>query len=479
MVDEHRLYQILKAQFGYDHFRDGQLETIQSLLAGKDTLAILPTGAGKSLLYQLPAYLIPGSVVVVSPLLSLMQDQVDRLRQRGEKRVVMLTSQLVGRDRQEVFKHLQDYRFIFTSPEMLTNPQVLGNLQRIQVALLVIDEVHCISQWGPDFRPEYLLLKQVHQLLAAPLLLLTATATPQVRQDILTKLGLVSTQVHQVIRSVNRPNIFLACQRVANQEEKDRQLAQLVTHLPGPGVIYFSSRKLASQVAAFLQERTNIAVAAYHAGLSALERFRIQRQFMDNRLQVICATSAFGMGVDKDDIRYVIHYHLPANLESYMQEIGRAGRDGQQSVAIILYAPGDEAIQSRLTTIELPSVGLLQQVQQKRLPVTALGDHQELFTFYLDHGYQPEQIIAAFRHRRTQLTFSLQKMIDYVGLKACRRGYLLKYFGEEIVLDHQDCCDVDQPTWQVNLELPDQQLPSTPVTGFDWEERLKKLFNIN
>lgn len=477
MNKDEQLHRLLRERFGYQHFRDGQQETIESLLAGHDTLTVLPTGAGKSLLYQLPAYLLPHGVVIVSPLISLMQDQVDRLRQRGEKRVVMLSSQLQGPARDQVLNSLGSFRFIFASPEILATPAILAALRRIQPSMLVVDEAHCVSQWGPDFRPEYLLLKRARQALGSPcLLMLTATATPRVRRDILNKLGLDRDRVHQVIRSVNRPNIFLAVDRVADQAAKNDRLCQLVTSLPAPGIIYFASRKLASQMADWLAEQTGLAVAPYHAGMAAVDRFKIQQQFMNNRLQLVCATSAFGMGVDKNDIRYVIHYHLPANLESYMQEIGRAGRDGQQSVAVLLYAPGDEGLASQLTTINLPSVDLLTQVQHHQLRPSVLGDDQELFTFYLDHGYQPARIVTAFRKRQRQLAISLQRVVDYTGLATCRRRFLLDYFGEEAADFPPPCCDVDQPQWAGELTMKSAPHPVVCQQG-DWHLRLRQLFN--
>lgn len=478
MTDSAEMYRLLHERFGYQHFRDGQQETIESLLAGHDTLAVLPTGAGKSLLYQLPAYLMPGGVVIVSPLISLMQDQVDRLRQQGEKRVVMLSSQLQGPARDQVLRSLASFRFIFASPEILTTPAVLAALRRIPLSMMVIDEAHCISQWGPDFRPEYLLLRQVRQYIGQPcLLMLTATATPRVRRDILNKLGLDRDHVHQVIRSVNRPNIFLAVDRVTNQQAKDERLLQLVTNLPGPGIIYFASRKLATQMAEWLREQTGLVVAPYHAGMSPVDRFKIQQQFMNNQVHVVCATSAFGMGIDKDDIRYIIHYHLPTNLESYMQEIGRAGRDGQQSVAILLYAPGDEGLPSQLTAISLPSVNLLAQVKNHQLRPAVLGDDQDLFTFYLDHGYQPAQIISAFKQRRQQQAISLQKMLDYASLATCRRSFLLDYFGEEVDDFPSPCCDIEQPEWMGELSL--REAPAKPKNNqqADWHQRLRRLFN--
>lgn len=477
MTEVQQLKQLLHQHFGYSSFRDGQLETIEAVLHQQNTLAVLPTGAGKSLLYQLPGYVLTGSIVIVSPLISLMQDQVDRLRQRGEKRVVMLNGQLVGIERRAVLQHLNGFKFIFASPEILTNDQVLAALRQIQISLLVIDEAHCISQWGPDFRPEYLLLKQLRQQLnTPPVLLLTATATPRVRRDIIDKVGLTSDHVHQVIRSVNRPNIFLAVNQLANQEDKDHRLLELVDSLPGPGIIYFTSRKLAGQVATWLEEKSGIRVAAYHAGMSTLDRFRIQQQFMKGQLQLICATSAFGMGVDKEDIRYVIHYHLPATLEDYMQEIGRAGRDGKQSVAILLYAPGDEGVASQLATFPLPSVDLLAKIQAGQAEANLLGDQEELFTFYLTHHYQPVQIIKAFKHRRQQRAFSLQQVLNYLHLQTCRRQYILDYFGEEVSLNHDDCCDVDQPSWQQELALPQTSKPTETARDHDWEDRLCRLF---
>lgn len=478
MSNTAQLDRLLQERFGYSHFRDGQLETIEALLAGQDTLAVLPTGAGKSLLYQLPAYLLPTGIVIVSPLISLMQDQVDRLRRQGEKHVVMLSSQLQQADRQRLLASLATFRFIFASPEMLANREVLMALKRAQPSMLVVDEAHCISQWGPDFRPEYLLLKQVRRIIGNPrLLMLTATATPQVRRDIMDKLGVNRGQVHEVVRSVNRPNIFLAVDRVAEQSAKANRLLELVTKLPGPGIIYFASRKLATQTAAWLHEQTGREVVPYHAGMTAVDRFKIQQQFMANQVDLVCATSAFGMGVDKKDIRYVIHYHLSPNLESYMQEIGRAGRDGQQSLAILLYAPGDEGLIDQLISISLPSEDLLAQVKNHQLRPSVLGDDQQLFTFYLDHGYQPAQIIQAFRQRQRQLALSLHKMLDYIALDSCRRAFLLDYFGEEPPTFSQPCCDVDQPDWIGKISLPKLPAHRKADHSLDWHQRLHRLFN--
>ncbi len=446
MKNKQEILDVLQNHFGFEDFRPGQEETINALLEGKDTLSILPTGAGKSLLYQLPAYLLPGTILIVSPLISLMQDQVDRLHRQGEKRVIMLSGQLVGKERASVLRNLKSFKFIFTSPEMLDNQQVLTALKKNKIALMVIDEAHCISQWGPDFRPEYLLLKEVRQQLGSPTtLLLTATATPRIRQDILKKMGMMTA--YQVIKSVDRPNIFLAVKSIATQKEKDGELLKLVQKFTGPGIIYFASRRLASQMAEWLENQTDLNVAAYHAGVAPIERFRIQNQFMNNELQVICATSAFGMGIDKNDIRYVIHYHLPSNLENYLQEIGRAGRDGKQSLAVLLYT------------------------------ASVLGEQASLFEFYLEHSFTPQQIITMFERRKIQTEKELQEMVAYIKENGCKREYLLTYFGEQFDGSNEFCCDYELSDWTTKLILPVSQ-PLSENNKVGWEDRLKALLNI-
>ena len=269
-MNRDRLYQALQQHFGHQEFRDGQLATIEAILAGQDTMAILPTGGGKSLLYQLPAYLRPGIVLIVSPLISLMQDQVDRLHRRGEKRVLLLSGQ-DRRTRDQQLSQLDRAKFVFASPEILANPAVAACLRRVNVAMLTIDEAHCISQWGPDFRPEYLLLRRFREELGTPpTLLLTATATPRVQADIIAKMGLAADEVTVIRRSVNRANIFLAVEELASPDEKAARLLQLVKELSGAGIIYFASRRLATATADWLQKQSGLAVAAYHAGMPAV-----------------------------------------------------------------------------------------------------------------------------------------------------------------------------------------------------------------
>ncbi|GAF39127.1 ATP-dependent DNA helicase RecQ [Agrilactobacillus composti DSM 18527 = JCM 14202] len=325
---------VLKSKFGYDHFRPGQAQIIQGVLDQQNVLGILPTGSGKSLCYQLPTYIQGGLTVVVSPLISLMQDQVIQLNLQGEKRVISLNSTLNMVEQQAILSNLSHYLFLLIAPETLGRRDVLTRLQQIGVQLLVIDEAHCISQWGVDFRPSYLQLGTIRaKLRPKSTLMLTATATQRVQQDILEKLG-VSATTQKVTFSVDRPNIFLDVLQCPDDQAKVAQLKELLPHLALPGIIYFGSRKKAQAMAQIIQQDLGISAAYYHGALATKDRYLIQQRFMAHQLQVICATNAFGMGINKKDIRFVIHYHLPTNFESYLQEIGRAGRDGQQSIAI-------------------------------------------------------------------------------------------------------------------------------------------------
>ena len=310
------LEQFLKQTYHFSSFRPGQKEVIKTLLARQSMLAILPTGNGKSLCYQFYGRYTNKRVLIVSPLLSLMQDQVSQMKYQGYQQVIALTSEQDYLTRQKVLANLGAYQYIFLAPEILQNQQVKQALQTLKIGLLVVDEAHCISTWGPDFRPNYLQLGKLQRLLGQPLTLaLTATATPKVKEDICQQLGL--SKVYQ--RSVNRENIYLEVLKVASQSQKDQKLLELVNYLQGPGLIYFSSKKLADRLAKWLGQRSQLRVAAYHAGLSHLDRYSIQQQFLQGQLDLVCATSAFGMGVNKEDIRYVIHYHLPSDLNSYVQ----------------------------------------------------------------------------------------------------------------------------------------------------------------
>jgi ATP-dependent DNA helicase RecQ len=479
-MNEQQLHEVLQQQFGFDDFRPGQQPVIEAILNHQDTLAILPTGAGKTLLYQLPARILPGSVIVISPLLSLMQDQVNRLRQLGEKQVTMLSSIQTRAQQQATMNHLAHFKYIFASPETITKPEVMAQLKQIKIAMIVIDEAHCVSQWGPEFRPQYLLLKTLLADVSHDVtLMLTATATQRVQDDILIKLGLRVRQVTVVRQSVNRPNIFLSVQTSTSQTDKQTQLLQLVKTLGGAGIVYFSSRKQASQVAQWLQEQTGLNVAAYHAGMSQTTRYKIQHQFMNNQLQVICATSAFGMGIDKEDIRFVIHYHVPANLENYVQEIGRAGRDGQQSLAVILYSPGDEYIQVNLSDLTIPSDAVVNDFMSGQIKAEQLGDVGDLLDFYRSQHLQTEQIIQIFQQQRQKNRHNLDQLLQYVNTTECRRAVILNYFGEQLLTHNESCCDgFDNPLNIEQLGLKKIEKTSIKQNVQSWQSRLNQLYFV-
>src|SRR5262245_11726677 len=317
----------LREHFGFERFRPNQREVIEHALARRHTLAVLPTGLGKSLCYQLPAQLMSGLTLVISPLIALMQDQVDAMARRGFKNVTALNSLLspsdVGRRFSDIERGL--YKLVYVAPERCDSPRFQQIVRQTEIALVVLDEAHCISQWGHDFRPHYrTLLARLPELNRVTFLALTATATPEVQRDILAALALHN--VHRFIADFNRPNLHFEAFRLEGRESKDSRLVELLSRDNSAAIVYASTRKEAAAVHRLLESR-GLNVALYHAGLDAAKRSEAQRRFLQGDCRVITATVAFGLGIDKPDVRRVIHYNIPGSLENYYQEAGRAGRD--------------------------------------------------------------------------------------------------------------------------------------------------------
>lgn len=469
----------LKKYFGYDEFRPGQREIIESLLSGKNTLGILPTGTGKSLCYQLPGYLSEGLVVIVSPLIALMEDQVASLQRNGEKRAIALNSQLSQEEKHYLLSRLQQYKFLFLSPEMLQNQKVLEALKRQQVAFVVVDEAHCLSQWGIDFRPEYRLLpRALHGLQDPPVLALTATATVAVAKDIAAELLGGGDSIFQY--SVDRPNIaYFICQT----EEKEIWLEQFLTKQQGSGLIYCVTRSEVEHLYELLKSR--FAVAYYHGGLAGDQRRLLQEQFLAGKLRIMIATNAFGMGINKADLRFVVHYQLPDSPENYLQESGRAGRDGEPATAVLLYQQGDEQVHRYFRQkLQEERQGFEYLINEAKNNPHFQKSHQELTPLqqkWLLLASQKEgaQLAAQLVTNEEQKERRLQAMLAYIRTQGCRREYLLSYFGEAEVAIPKRCCDFHESDLylQKTVESSENSAVGEDEQAHEgWRHTLLKLF---
>lgn len=412
---------VLKTVFGYDNFRSLQKEIISSVLDGKDTLAIMPTGGGKSICYQIPALILEGITIVVSPLISLMQDQVSSLEAAGIHSV-FLNSTLEWNDYLEAVNEIKNgnVKIVYVSPEGLATSRIreLFSSENVKVSCITIDEAHCVSNWGHDFRPDYLEICTIRRYLPdATMLALTATATSHVRQDIVQNLSMKKPEIY--ISSFNRPNIFLEVQ--PKRKTVDQVIACIKKHAGESGIIYCYSRKQVDELTETL-DKMGYSVLSYHAGLTDEIRAKNQKLFIKDEVQIMVATVAFGMGIDKPNVRFVINYDLPKSLEEYYQEIGRAGRDGLPSSALLLYSAGD--------------------IHKIR--------------YFFEDSADPEKA-----------EILLQGMIKYATSRNCRRTSLLAYFGEKFISpenekDQMCCCDIckEGPVPLTDVTIPAQKLMS-------------------
>ena len=465
------IYSDLQTYFGYKSFRGKQEEIIQRVLEKKHTIVIMPTGMGKSLCYQIPALSFSGLTVVISPLIALMQDQVQSLRKKGIE-ATFINSSLNKEERNKRYKELEEkkYKLLYVTPERFRKEKFLESISKRQIDLLAVDEAHCISQWGHDFRPDYTRIGEIRCLLGnPPVIALTATATPEVQKDMVHYLKLNSNEVKIYHQGIDRTNLHLRIQEVHDDRQKVEYLLSLFqnkTH--GNSVVYFSLIKHLKYISTVLHQK-KIPHMVYHGGLETDKRKSIQNQFMNGENNIVLATNAFGMGVDKDNIRYVIHMEIPQSIESYYQEIGRAGRDGKQSECILLYNEEDLNIQLEFIKWQNPSeeyfIRAYDFISANLEKVNAYGTDyvRENLSFKNKNDYRLETVLRLFdryhvtkgnidtknlvivddipellinenrlEEKKQQELKKLLHMVQYTKSEMCGMIYIHNYFGLQL-----------------------------------------------